>query len=765
MKWKKIVSAALCIVTAAGILAGCGNSADNKTAGSKDNKTNQDKAMGRYIEEELKPPIQEGERPLGAYQKDGTVFLHTYLQGGEESVRYYEYQYKDGAWSEAKEDNALAEKSAEVQPQALNLGQDKNVYILGINISDEGVYGGRILKRSEDSGGWEDITPENLTKADDLGYGAIITDIDALEDGSLCVSNGSAGQAEVYKEGEKIFSCPMKSMNSDIQNNISAQGDKLAVMGEDGKTIHVYKGDDFSENGSIPLEGSSDDSTTARFNFGSEATTLNIAGGEGDIWYGLTEDGIFRLQESGTIVENLMDGSYGKMGAVGISVVSFFTGAKDDFYALYRDEAGFYLNYYTFDKDMPTSADKTLTVYSLKENKTVRQAVSVYQSLNPDVKVEYNFAVGEYEKPSSEQIRSLNTELLSGDGPDVILLDGLPVDSYIEKGILADLSAVRKELGKDGNILENVADALNRDGKVYGIPARVGLPVIAGNEEVAGALKNIDDFTAYLKENADSQIFIDTTHNRMGKALFSILQESLIKKDGSMDEGNLQKLLDAYMQICTNMDTRYLEEEGGYEPGQDDGLNIYFSAGSWGKLGTGNVSAHEMQGLNSMMYPCYAYKEAGVTPETINGYYVPYTIAGVNAASKQQELAEDFVKELFADDIQGSQTEDGLPVTESALKALASYADSQASDEGMQTFASYKDPKTGERIEMTYGYPDGKTVESYAELLRKTKKPYLPNQTMIDTVMEEMEKCYEGTATTEEAAKAITQKMDTYLSE
>lgn len=64
-----------------------------------------------------------------------------------------------------------------------------------------------------------------------------------------------------------------------------------------------------------------------------------------------------------------------------------------------------------------------------------------------------------------------------------------------------------------------------------------------------------------------------------------------------------------------------------------------------------------------------------------------------------------------------------------------------------------------------YGNADGQSVQTYLDLIRTLDSPFVPNQTLFDTVLEEMEKCYEGTETSAEAAKAIVQKMDTYLSE
>ena len=53
-----------------------------------------------------------------------------------------------------------------------------------------------------------------------------------------------------------------------------------------------------------------------------------------------------------------------------------------------------------------------------------------------------------------DDIRTLNTELLGGNGADVLLLDGLSAESYIEKGILADLTDLADELTAQETYLE-----------------------------------------------------------------------------------------------------------------------------------------------------------------------------------------------------------------------------------------------------------------------------------------------------------------------
>lgn len=751
MKWRKILAAGMGLVLAAGLMSGCGDQKKETGSGKKDD---QEKAMGRYVEEDLKPPVQDGETPLGAYKKDGILHLYTSGASQDSGTKYYSYQYQDGQWSEAQEDAGLTAMGSDFFLNYLGYGQDGSVYAMGTptNPTEAMPYGGHIFKNTQDSDTWEDVTPENLTKADENGYAANVTDVDALADGSLCVANGSTGQAEIYKDGEKVFSADMEPMMSNFQNTIGTSQNRLAVTAKDGKSITFYNTDDYSETGSAALT--------------KKGESFNLAPGADGTWYCLTEGGIVRFQETGNLMETLLDGSYGKMGATGISVVSFFSGDDDEFYALYNeyDKGGLFMARYTYNKDMPVSADNTLTVYGLKENKTVQQAISLFQTQNPDVRVDYSYAVGEYEKPSSDDIRNLNTELLGGNGADVLILDSLPVDSYIEKGVLADISSLKEELVEDGGMLENVAAAMERDGKVYGLPARMGLPVMASKDDSGKVLESIEALTSYLGENPEAQVLGDTVHTNAAETLLAVMYEELVKEDGSIDEEKMAEFIDDYLQICKNMDTQSLEEAYGYDPGDTEDRNIYFSAGYFTGYEDGNVTLCELQGYSSMMYPVYSIKKAGIEPKAVKNYYVPYTIAGINASTKQQETAELFIKALMSDDVQGSETWDGFPVTESAFNNMIAYADTDAAQKD-KVSSSYKDPKTGEDVMDEYGNADGQSVQTYLDLIRTLDAPFVPNQTLFDTVLEEMEKCYEGTETSAEAAKAIVQKMDTYLSE
>ena len=52
-------------------------------------------------------------------------------------------------------------------------------------------------------------------------------------------------------------------------------------------------------------------------------------------------------------------------------------------------------------------------------------------------------------------MKNLNTEIMSGEGPDVLLMDNLDAENYIERGMLEDISGIMEKAG----ILENIQKA------------------------------------------------------------------------------------------------------------------------------------------------------------------------------------------------------------------------------------------------------------------------------------------------------------------
>ena len=204
-------------------------------------------------------------------------------------------------------------------------------------------------------------------------------------------------------------------------------------------------------------------------------------------WYIISEEGITRLTVGNDAQEVIMDGGLGAMGSTVNTVMGAVRGHEDDFYVLYyQEKAGTYsLKRYVFDPEAIAVPEHTLQVFGLSDSHTVREAAIGFQKSRPDVKVEFITSGKQYGEITSDDIRTLNTELLGGKGADVLLLDGLPMDAYMEKGILADLSETAEAIMESDAYLEDILkNTASKEGKIYGIPIKFTAPILFGNEDV-----------------------------------------------------------------------------------------------------------------------------------------------------------------------------------------------------------------------------------------------------------------------------------------
>ena len=84
-----------------------------------------------------------------------------------------------------------------------------------------------------------------------------------------------------------------------------------------------------------------------------------------------------------------------------------------------------------------------------------------------------------------DAVKKLNTEIMAGKGPDFLLLDGLPVNSYVEKGMLA-------ELEKEEKLLSNITESFTTDEKIYMMPAAVTISMYLTDKE---NMTNVSDLS------------------------------------------------------------------------------------------------------------------------------------------------------------------------------------------------------------------------------------------------------------------------------
>lgn len=119
--------------------------------------------------------------------------------------------------------------------------------------------------------------------------------------------------------------------------------------------------------------------------------------------------------------------------------------------------------------------NKTVLTLACINDYEIRDRVINFNKKNDSVRIEVkNYSIyNNYESDNEEDynagLTKLNTEIISGTVPDILLLDSLPAQQYMAKGLLEDLYPyidADPELSR-GQLIESVLDSVAFGGKLY----------------------------------------------------------------------------------------------------------------------------------------------------------------------------------------------------------------------------------------------------------------------------------------------------------
>lgn len=729
-----LLSAAL----AAGTLAGCG----------KGESGNEDSLKGRYIEEDLELPVQEGEAVLNiAKSEDGNLLLYSQT----EEAQVFRYEYEDGEWEQTSLD------------WISQVFEGRDVYLQEIWESADGVQvaagmGGNMdahIARSMDGQTGEELEIPYLKQEGEFGYPAV-TNLQIDGEGNYWMTDFYQAKAMVVNPDTLEITREFSTARgfSNIQRIIAgASNGDMALNSEEG--VFTIYGSDLKEKGTFKIDQEK------------MPWVCNVE----ENWYLLTEEGITRLKPGNETREVIVDGSMGKMGSSLNYAAGFIAGQKEDFYALYRQEKAdaCSLVHYTYDTEAHVAPEHTLRVFGLSDHTTVQDAILSFQKSHPDVKVEFETSEKE-DGITMDDIRTLNTELLGGNGADVLLLDGLPAETYIEKGLLSDLTGVTDELLSQETYLESILkNVAQKDGKIYGLPVRFSVPIIFGDESAKEAILSLDKLIAYVDAHPDKSILGIAERDYIRDFLFQMYQDEIIGADGRVDQERLAALLETEVKLAAVARSEVFEDAKVGETGMNT-MTKLFRQGMFSNAGSGailnhpdRISTDRIVGVTNMMIPYTIMRQLKLTPDTVKEFYVPSGIVGINKNTQQKELAEEFVKYLFSPEIQEKQLDDGLPVLETALDRLKDEVETEYAQSYAMTSAWNIEGE--EPIEIEAGYPTAKEVEDLISKCHTLSVPAVQDCVIWNIYQTEADACLGGSTDAKTAAKNIAQKVDMYLAE
>lgn len=769
MKCKKILALVICGAVTLGMFGGC---SAKENEGDKNDKKEK---KGGYVEEEMKGPWGEEESYLGSFlNADKKLEVYTQAEKEGEGIKVYSYTHQGGSDWDKQEETWVEERiDADTYVNYLIQGADKNLYLMTSDIlaSDESSVftseDGEIKLPPQPAYVYRHIpggeTQEVPVECLDMEYqqqngGFAPYYLGADENGDIALVDATSSNIVLYDgaTGKEKYTLPAHNVVTNNDGMTSINGNDIITLGSDQKSLLTYDATTGEKTGETKIEG-----LDAGFGF------LDVT--EDGTYYIATEKGISVYKENGSIGEQIYDGSRGNMGetANNLTMMNFIAGNDKNFYGAYvkYQSNTFSICHYYYDKNMSSKTEKKLSLYGLYESSMVEAAVRAFEKKHPEVDVDYQYAMKQGADGNPEDyIDALNTSLLNKEGADVLFLDDLPTESYIEKGILEDITDFADKKVKDKTLLKGIVDGVKQDGKNYEIPAAFRLPVFYGTEEATARLDSLETVKQFLESDPQGRIVGAVSSGQMAYLLFSSNYQELLQKDGSFSQEKIQEILELSKQLAANSGSEDMENEWGtYFKGRILSGNTMSGFSGIGMLElyeeTDIAGVDELNGLGEISLVCdILEKQPGLSVTNPHGLYLPMNRMGINASSKEKELAEEFMEMMLNDEIQQQDFVEGLPVRTESLEGQADIAEKGGQEDNFSI-------SFGGGEMHSYGYPTREQIEPILNLAKEAKTPLVIDPSVRKTFLDCAEQYFGGNISAEEAAKTLGEKMELYLSE
>lgn len=515
-------------------------------------------------------------------------------------------------------------------------------------------------------------------------------------------------------------------------------------------------------------------------NTGTGRTAYAFFGQEENTVYVACSEGLYRHVIGGSAMEQVIDGSLCSLSNPSYGIMAALETDDAEFLLVY---SGGQLARYVYDADVSAVPENQLTVYSLQESSSVQQAILAYQNAHPDVYVNYEIGMEELSVTREDALKNLNTQLLAGEGPDVLILDGLPLDSYIEKGVLLDLSGTVAELP----LYENLIRPFYQGTQIYAVPNEFQLPLIAGEPETVATATDYESLASALEslraQYPDGALISGCTPKAILKLFSLICEPAWTDAEGNADsdaireflaqskhiydaqlQGVSQEAVDSYQEQATAYAAEYGTEI--YDDSQFTILSPISYLCGYSRTECGTV--YDIYSMTSAFSIARTEGYEDTQINTLDGQsgkvYVPVNLLGVNAASANQEGALAFVEMMLGADQQQTVIE-GFPVNSEALEALLADTPDNTGEDGAYIYWASSAADSDEVFEgITYWFTEAEK-ETLRSWIAAAETPFLQDTTLESAVFSEGEKYLNGEENLDDAVANILKAVSVYQSE
>lgn len=335
------------------------------------------------------------------------------------------------------------------------------------------------------------------------------------------------------------------------------------------------------------------------------------------------------------------------------------------FYAMYQaeEEAEAALMKYVYDKEAPTKVEKTLKVYTVNESTVLKYAAAMFQREHPEVEIKVE-TVLTYEDTYAGNAdmnsiyTQLNAKLLAGEAADILVLDGLNKESFVEKGLLLNLDDVITPMEEAGELLTNITGGYRQeDGSVYMVPLRFAMTLLVGRDVDAESISDMQSMEQVFDTKAESVLGTRTVQDLVAEFSPYFMEE--VVHDKALDKEALAQYLTWLKAIGDNCGM--VEDYG----------ESWRAPGIWEIASNVHAAMYEADGFKQCMLPISAARLVNGSVTCFENTYIPKFEAGIYSQTKEPELAKEFLQFALSLQVQNTDFYDGFPINAQALEKQA----------------------------------------------------------------------------------------------
>ncbi len=418
---------------------------------------------------------------------------------------------------------------------------------------------------------------------------------------------------------------------------------------------------------------------------------------------------------------------------------------------------------------------KKISIYSLEFDQTMQDAILRFKNENPDVIVNEEFI----EKPSNMRTR-LNTELMAGEGPDIIkgnLSMFNSIYKILNTGVFCDINEfIKNDKELDMSVYNtSVINTGIYNGKRYFIPLGFAAPYLwttknaLGNSDISFDMNN----WTWDQMKEKGKLFINNSKGGGERYIFpdqySLLYCLLMtgginyidysERKAYFDTPQFMELLETYKSLCNDILSENYQEKysnGYYDMYKENSL--FAVVGPDGKaLNPGmlwmlNSSVKSFLNEDILLYSFPTRKKEEKPMANIT------SIVAINNSSESKQSAYNFVKLLLSKEAQTSDyfmNCEGIPVNNEAIDFMIKKYNGS---EGVSKIVtnSVEIPTVSLPMDL---------AEQAKKVVIGIEKCEIIDQSVLRFIVEEVQNFMEGEISATQAGEKINNKVQLFLSE